>query len=89
MADEPPVAFSVPLEMERFVPIVSGFKAPVEVPYSYDNPCPNYSSALLPVQNGSGLLEFASDFYELRKCGTYFATKSWAEIMPAKTKTAP
>lgn len=64
-------------------------KAPVEVPYSYDNPCPNYSSALLPVQEGSALLEFATDFYELRKCGTYFATKPWAEIMSTKPKMAP
>ena len=64
-------------------------KAPVEVPNSYDNPCPNYSSALLPVQEGSALLEFATDFYELRKCGTYFATKPWAEIMSTKPKMAP
>jgi hypothetical protein len=64
-------------------------KAPVEVPNSYDNPCPNYSSALKPVQDGSALLEFASDYYELRKCGMYFATKTWAEVMPAKAKTVP
>lgn len=56
--------------------------APVEVPISYGNPCPNYSSALMPVQNGAALLEFASDFYALNKCGMYFAIKPWAEMMP-------
>jgi hypothetical protein len=64
-------------------------KAPVEVPNSYDNPCPNYSSQLLPTQDGGGLLEFASDFYALRKCGMYFATKLWSEIMPSEDKKAP
>jgi len=59
----------------------SVIKAPVEVPYSYDNPCPNYSSALMPVQNGTALLEFASDYFALRQCGMYFGSKSWAEIM--------
>lgn len=52
-------------------------KAPVEVPNSYDNYCPNYSSALLPVQNDTALLEFASDYRAVNKCGMYFATKSW------------
>lgn len=56
--------------------------APVQVPYSYDHPCPNYSSALLPVQDGAALLEFASDFYAQNKCGMYFATKPWKELLP-------
>jgi hypothetical protein len=64
-------------------------QAPVEVPNSYDNPCPNYSSALLPVQDGAALLELATDYYGLDKCGAYFATKSWTEIMPAELKQAP
>ena len=51
--------------------------APVEVPNSYDNFCPNYSSALLPNKDGTALLEFASDYYALNKCGTYFSTKAW------------
>ncbi len=63
--------------------------APVEVPNSYDNPCPNYSSALLPVQDGKALLEMATDYYALGKCGAYFATKSWTEIMPAASKKMP
>ncbi len=62
--------------------------APVEVPHSYDNPCPNYSSALLPVQDGAALLEIATDFYALNKCGMYFSTKPWAEILPTAQKTA-
>jgi hypothetical protein len=54
---------------------------PVQVPISYDNPCPNYSSALLPVQDGSALLEFASDFYALNKCGMYFGIKPWKDLL--------
>ncbi|MDQ2711392.1 MAG: exo-alpha-sialidase [Acidobacteriota bacterium] len=54
--------------------------APVEVPNSYDNFCPNYSSALLPVESGTALLEFASDYYALKQCGTYFATKPWTAM---------
>jgi hypothetical protein len=54
--------------------------APVEVSNSYDNFCPNYSSALLPTQDGAGLLEFASDYYALKQCGTFFSTRSWKSI---------
>ena len=63
--------------------------APVEVPISYDNPCPNYSSALMPVENGAALLEFASDFYALNKCGMYFATKPWTEMISNAPRTSP
>lgn len=63
-------------------------RAPVEVPNAYDNPCINYSSALMPTQNGAALLEFAGDFYDLHKCGMYFATKPWTELMPADGKKA-
>jgi hypothetical protein len=54
--------------------------APVEVPHSYDNYCPNYSSALLPVNQGSSLLELASDYHGLKECGTYFAVKPWSAL---------
>jgi hypothetical protein len=67
----------------------STIASPVEVPNSYDNPCPNYSSALLPTQDGAALLEFAADYYALRQCGMYFATKSWTELMPTEAKKAP
>jgi hypothetical protein len=66
----------------------STIEAPVEVPNSYDNPCPNYSSALMPTQDGAALLEFAADYYALRKCGMYYATKLWAEILSNKDKPA-
>lgn len=56
--------------------------APVEVPNSYDNFCPNYSSALLPTEDGAGLLEFASDYFAPKKCGMFFATRSWKSIAP-------
>jgi len=62
---------------------------PVEVPSSYDNFCPNYSSALLPTQDGAGLLEFASDYYALKQCGTFFATKSWKSITPNPSSSTP
>ena len=58
--------------------------APVEVPNSYDNFCPNYSSALLPVRDGAALLEFASDYRAVKQCAMYFATKSWKEMTAAK-----
>jgi hypothetical protein len=64
----------------------SMIEAPVEVPHSYDNPCPNYSSALLPVQDGAALLELASDYYALQKCGMYFSSKSWTAIMQNNVK---
>lgn len=60
-------------------------KAPVEVPNSYDNYCPNYSSALLPVQDDTALLEFASDYRAINECGMYFATKSWKAMAAAGT----
>ncbi len=59
--------------------------APVEVPHSYDNFCPNYSSALLPVRDGTALLEFASDYRAVKDCGMYFATKSWKEMTAGKS----
>ena len=45
--------------------------APVAVPGAYDNFCPNYSSALLPVR--SGLLELASAYDSSGQCTSYFA----------------
>lgn len=45
--------------------------APVEVPTAYDNYCPNYSSALMPVRGG--LLELASDYDSSHKCTSYVA----------------
>ena len=48
--------------------------APVQVPSAYDNYCPNYSSALLPVRGGAALLEVASDYDRPRHCTSYFAT---------------
>ena len=59
-------------------------KAPVEVPNAYDDPCPNYSSSLLPVQNGEALLELATDFYALNRCGASFATRPWADLLPGE-----
>ncbi|WP_264777586.1 RICIN domain-containing protein [Deinococcus aetherius] len=47
--------------------------APVQSVGAGDNPCVNYSSALLPSANGSKLLELATDF-ENGTCKTYFGT---------------
>ena len=49
--------------------------APVEIPAAYDNYCPNYSSALMPVPDG--LLELASDYDASHHCTSYFATRSF------------
>jgi hypothetical protein len=49
--------------------------APVKVPAAYNNFCPNYSSTLLPVDNGRNVLEIAAD-YDNGVCTTYFAKGS-------------
>ena len=54
-------------------------EAPVDVPRSYDNYCPNYSSALLPVR-GDALLELATDYDEQKHCITYAGTSSLAQL---------
>jgi hypothetical protein len=46
--------------------------APVPVPSAYDNYCPNYSSSLLPLDNGAFSLEVASQ-YDGTTCRSYFA----------------
>ena len=66
----------------------SVISAPVSVPYSYDNYCPNYSSALLPVQNGSSLLELATDYRAVKECAAYFATTPWLDLTTPKAPTA-
>jgi hypothetical protein len=46
--------------------------APVPVPQAYDNFCPNYSSTLLPLENGHAVLEIASK-WDGNRCRPYFA----------------
>jgi hypothetical protein len=46
--------------------------APVPVPDAYDNFCPNYSSALVPLDGGAAVLELASRWVDGR-CRTFFA----------------
>ncbi len=59
--------------------------APVQVPAAYDNYCPNYSSALLPAEDGSNILELASDYLN-GGCITYFASEAWNRL-PADGST--
>ena len=47
--------------------------APVPVPEAYDNYCPNYSSALLPSEDGRSILELATR-YDGTTCKAYFAS---------------
>lgn len=47
--------------------------APVQVPSPYNDFCPNYSSALLPVDGGRNVLEIAADYDDGGVCTTYFA----------------
>ncbi|MGI4864098.1 MAG: RICIN domain-containing protein [Janthinobacterium lividum] len=49
--------------------------APVEVPGAYNNPCPNYTSSLLPSVNGTQLLEVALD-YVGTDCRAFYNTGS-------------
>jgi hypothetical protein len=46
--------------------------APVPVPEAYDNFCPNYSSAILPLDRGRVVLEIASR-WEGAHCRTFYA----------------
>jgi hypothetical protein len=46
--------------------------APVPVPSAFDDPCPNYSDALLPSSDGAALLELASDYNAGHVCQTYY-----------------
>lgn len=64
-------------------------QAPVDVPRSFDNYCPNYSSALLPVNGGQALLELASDYDAAGACRTYFATEPLAVVLAKQTGTRP
>jgi hypothetical protein len=45
--------------------------APVPVPTAFNNPCPNYSSAMLPTADGKYLIEIASDYDSEHKCRVY------------------
>lgn len=50
--------------------------APVEVPNPYNNFCPNYSSPLLPSEDGRKVLEIASAWASDGECKAYFDTGS-------------
>ena len=45
--------------------------APVPVPAAYNDPCPNYSSAMLPTSGGKSFIEIASDFNEGHRCSVF------------------
>ncbi|HEY4355534.1 MAG TPA: sialidase family protein [Acidobacteriaceae bacterium] len=45
--------------------------APVAIPDAFNNPCPNYSSAMLPTADGKYFIELASDFNGGRRCGVF------------------
>jgi hypothetical protein len=49
--------------------------APIPIPEAFDNYCPNYSSPLLPLDNGASVLELASRSVNGR-CRTFFAKGS-------------
>lgn len=57
--------------------------APVPVPAATDNPCPNYSSQLLPAADGLTVLEVALDFVDNR-CQAFYQTAP----LPAAPKPA-
>lgn len=60
--------------------------APVEVPGARDNPCPNYSSQVLPSADGTSLLEIALDFSN-GECRAFYNTGSITA--PPNTAFAP
>jgi hypothetical protein len=51
--------------------------APVLIPNAYDNYCPNYSSALLPISGGTSLLELASNYDTFNECVSYYNTEAF------------
>lgn len=48
--------------------------APVQVPDAYNNYCPNYSSTLVPTNDGQNVLEIATDYDDADVCRAYFAS---------------
>jgi hypothetical protein len=48
-------------------------RAPVEVPDAFNHFCPNYSSALVPLEGGRTFIELASDIAADGECKTSFA----------------
>jgi hypothetical protein len=63
-------------------------KAPVPVPSAYDNPCPNYSSALLPSPDGKDLLELASD-HDGPICRMYYASDPVSSLEDMQNQNSP
>ena len=61
--------------------------APVPVPDAYDNFCPNYSSTLLPLEDGTVGLEIASR-WDGNVCRSYFARGPLIETTDASEITA-
>lgn len=59
--------------------------APVPVPEAKDNPCPNYSSQLLPAADGLTVLEIALNFVDGR-CQAFYQT---APLPAAAAKAKP
>jgi hypothetical protein len=55
-------------------PVKVNIPADAATPDGY-NTCQNYSSALLPVRDGSALLEMASDWNAIHVCTSYFASE--------------
>ncbi|WP_370946377.1 sialidase family protein [Amycolatopsis sp. cg5] len=47
--------------------------APLKISGVYNNYCPNYSSTLLPVDNGKNILEIGSEYNSEGTCTAYFA----------------
>jgi hypothetical protein len=45
--------------------------SPVAIPAAYNNPCPNYSSAMLPTSDGKYVIEIASDFNDQHRCTVF------------------
>jgi hypothetical protein len=45
--------------------------APVPVPKAFDNPCPNYTSVILPTADERHIIELATDFTADHRCTTF------------------
>ena len=67
----------------------TAMESPLDIPRSFDNYCPNYSTALLPSRDGLSLLELASDYDASNKCVSYFTAAPWTSLAAEKLTDKP
>jgi hypothetical protein len=54
--------------------------APGKVPNPPDNYCPNYSTALLPLNNGGTIAELSSSYNDKGQCVSFLSSETWNNL---------